>query len=196
MMKKIIASMLMATAILVAPAAVSAHVVVTPKEVGVAAFQTFTMSVPNEKDVPVTSLRLAMPDGIKEVAPTVKPGWDITTKKSGDNVTEIDWTGGTIPAGMRDDFTFSAQAPAKTATLQWKAYQTYQDGTVVLWDQKPAGNADDEGSANGPYSTTTVANDLENPATAPSKSGNTTGAYVLSGVAIFLAIVALASKRK
>ena len=198
-MRRILASVLTFLSVLVLPAVASAHVVVKPNEVGVGAFQTFTTSVPNEKEVPVTALRLVIPAGLKEVSPTVKPGWDVTTKKSGDAVTEIAWNGGSIPSGMRDDFTFSAQAPAKSTTLQWKAYQTYKDGTVVSWDQTPtSGEDDDDGSDKGPYSTTKVVNDLNNndTATDTTKSSSSTGAYILSGVALALAIVALVAKRK
>ena len=142
----------------------SAHVVVKPNQVGIAAFQTFTLGVPNEKDIPTTAVRLLIPDGLTSVSPNVKPGWTITIKKAEGNsakVTEIDWTGGNIPPGQRDDFLFSAQAPANATTLMWKAYQTYQDGTVVNWDQKPGNESGDDDSAPvGPYSQTKVINDL------------------------------------
>ncbi len=141
---------------------VFAHVVVGPAEVGVASFQTFTMGVPNEKDMPTTTLRLMIPEGLKSVSPNVKPGWTVSVKKTGDGdsakVLEIDWTGGSIPVGQRDDFLFSAQVPASEAKLLWKAYQTYQDGTVVAWDADPVTiKSGDEGT---PYSQTKVINDL------------------------------------
>lgn len=182
------------------PVTVSAHVVVSPSEVGAGAFQTFTTSVPNEKNVPTTALRLVIPDGLKEVMPTVKPGWKITVKKSGDDVTEIDWKGGSIPVGMRDEFTFSAQAPADATTLQWKVYQTYADKTVVSWDQTPtSGDEDDDSGSSGPYSTTKVINDLSDSASATNSSAsgnNQAGAYVLAGVALALAIMALLNQHK
>ena len=88
---------MLATVIAVAnPGLALAHVVVTPNEALTGAYETFTTSVPNEKDIPVTGVRLVIPDAIESVTPTVKPGWEIQTKKSGDKVTEINWTGGTI----------------------------------------------------------------------------------------------------
>lgn len=42
-----------------------AHVVVKPSQVGLAAFQTFTMGVPAEKGTPTTGLRLVMPESLK-----------------------------------------------------------------------------------------------------------------------------------
>jgi uncharacterized protein YcnI len=137
----------------------SAHVTIKPNQVGVGAFQTFTVGVPNEKDIVVTGVRLVMPSGLGEVSVTVKPGWTVQTQKSGDEVTEISWSGGSIPAEQRDDFTFSAQAPADPTDLQWKAYQTYEDGTVVSWDQDPAVSKDAVDNK-GPFSVTNVVNDL------------------------------------
>lgn len=134
-----------------------AHVVVKPAEVVSASFQTFTVSVPNEKDVAVTKVKVLIPSGVQHVSPTQKIGWTIATTKDssgeGAAVTAITWSGGTISAGLRDDFTFSAQAPSNTTELQWKAYQTYADGTTVAWDKAKAGGHDD---ASGPFSVTNV----------------------------------------
>lgn len=145
--------------------AVSAHVVVRPKEVLTASFQTFTMGVPNEKDIPTTGVRLVIPDGLNYVSPNVKPGWRIEIKKSGEGeeakVTEIIWTGGSIPVGQRDDFLFSAQVPSIETNMQWKAYQTYSDGTVVAWDQETTGGSHDSEDPNaGPYSETQIVDHL------------------------------------
>ncbi|HVO86567.1 MAG TPA: DUF1775 domain-containing protein [Candidatus Binatia bacterium] len=166
-----------------------AHVIVTPSTVGVAAFQTFSVSVPTEKDTPTTALKLLIPSGLNEVTPTVKPGWQIDTKKSGDTVTEIDWTGGSIPVGLRDDFTFNAEAPANATELHWKAYQTYGDGSVVSWDATPSGSDDATGDQ-GPYSITKVVNDLGTSTTTSSTSSNTL-AYAISTAALAIAFVAL-----
>jgi len=144
------------------------------------------------------------------VSPNVKPGWEINVKKEGDGedakVTEIDWTGGSIPSGQRDDFLFSAQVPADTTTLQWKAYQTYADGTQVSWDQKPQANMSDddreamEKKGLGPYSETKIVNDLKNQAMTDKNSMDKSNpkkdfatqfsmiAFALSAVALMVAL--------
>jgi uncharacterized protein YcnI len=147
-----------------------AHVIVRPAEVGVAAFQTFTIGVPNERENPTVGVKLLIPKGVAHVSPNVKPGWNIEIKRTGSGedalVTEIDWMGGSIPVGQRDDFLFSAQVPAEETTLQWKAYQTYSDGTVVSWDQSPDTKLSEveqekrERENLGSYSQTDVINDL------------------------------------
>jgi uncharacterized protein YcnI len=160
--KKVFISSSVVLSLLLCASPAFAHVVVRPNQVGTAAFQTFTVGVPNEKEVPTVGLRLVIPEGLKYVSPNVKPGWTIDVKKSGEGeeavVTEITWTSGKVPAGQRDDFVFSAQAPAEETSLQWKAYQTYESGEVVAWDQKPSSNHDDENVK--PYSETKVVNDL------------------------------------
>jgi uncharacterized protein YcnI len=148
---------------------VRAHVVVNPKSVGVASRQNFTISVPTEKEVATVGLRLVLPAEIKAVTPNVKQGWkiEVKSKPTGKKImdddgveidetieTEIVWTGGVIPPGQRDEFIFATQVPGSVTNLNWKAYQTYADNTVVAWDQTPGGGSE------RPYSVTQVTNDL------------------------------------
>jgi uncharacterized protein YcnI len=150
-------------------ATASAHVVVKPASVNTGSFQTFTVGVTSEKSVPTVGVRLVIPPGLNFVTPNVKPGWKIETKteSTGKTVTddngkqvaemrtvEIIWSGGSIPAGQRDEFVFSAQAPTSAGSLVWKVYQTYKGGSVVAWDQSPAGNA------RTPYSVTSVVREM------------------------------------
>jgi len=177
---------------LATPVAAFAHVVVTPNEALSGAYETFTTSVPNEKDIPVTGIRIVIPDSIESVTPTVKPGWEIELKKSGDKITEIIWTGGTIPAEQRDTFTFSAHLSEKTGDINWKAYQAYQDGTVVSWDQMPLED-DSHGSedeSKGPYSVTTVSDESKDAPIVKSSSPDVV-LYVMSIAALVLSIFTL-----
>lgn len=155
-----------------------AHVVVKPSEVGAAARVNFVVSVPTEENFPTTEVRLIIPEGLQSVRPNVKPGWNIRLVKDASDeakIKEIVWSGGSIPAEQRDEFVFSAQAPAKTGELIWKAYQTYQAGDVVAWDADPKlveqqpepQDGADLHSALKPYSVTKVINDLAPSATQP-----------------------------
>lgn len=194
-MKRIIMSIFAAiTGAVLLPSVALAHVVVTPNQAGVGQRLVFNVSVPNEKDVPVTMLKLDIPKGLNGVTPTVQAGWAIATDKNGDDVTAITWTG-TIPAGQREAFTFSAQAPATATELDWKAYQTYEDGTVVHWDQMPSDDHSEASDA-GPYSITKVTNDLAS--TAPAKTDTDTNPLplVLSGAAVVISLAALFLRRR
>jgi len=195
-MKKIVITAIgsiLSTALI--PASVFAHVVVTPDQAGIGQELIFNVSVPNEKNVAITKVRLVVPVGVQDVVPTVNPGWTIDTEGSPDAISAIDWTG-VIPVGQRGDFSFSAQVPAHSTQLDWKAYQTYADGTVVHWDQTPAGSDDATGNA-GPYSVTTVVNDLTHQTTSKeSGSSLPVFAILLSAFAIVISLLGIVAHRK
>ncbi len=168
----------------------SAHVTVKPGEVATAAYQTFTVSVPNEKDIPTTAVRVVVPSGVANVTPTQKSGWSIETKQDGENVSEITWKDGEIAEGLRDEFTFSAKTPAEPGNIEWKAYQTYSDGTVVAWDQAETG--DGHGDENkGPFSVTSVVADTS-PNTATSEEVARANSNAQRAMYIAIAAVAIA----
>ncbi|HSW96449.1 MAG TPA: YcnI family protein [Candidatus Saccharimonadales bacterium] len=195
-MKKILGVLISGISILLFAAPAFAHVVVTPKQVGIAAWQEFSMSVPSEKDNPTIGIKLLIPNGLKNVSPNVKPGWTINEVKNGSGegamVTEIDWGGGSIPPGQRDDFLFQAQVPTKETTLKWKAVQTYQDGSTMSWIHDETSNPEDD-SAPPPYSTTKVINDITNTQpTNSSDAGATKLPLQVSIVAISLSVASIA----
>jgi uncharacterized protein YcnI len=143
----------------------SAHVVVKPGEVLTSTYTTFNVGVPVEKDIATTRIKLDIPAGLGGVMPTLKPGWTIQVEKEGSGegavVKSITWSGNEIGAGYRDDFTFSAKTPDKPTELQWKAYQTYSDGSVVAWDltedaQPKKADGSPDFSKSGPFSVTKV----------------------------------------
>lgn len=136
-----------------------AHVTVSPKEALTASFQTFTVNVPNEKDLATIQIKLLLPDGLQHVLPTQKYGWHIDVDKNSNDQTSlaksITWSGSSIAVGLRDEFTFSAKTPDSPTQIQWKAYQTYSDGTIVAWDQDSQDSTTDN---SGPASVTTITN--------------------------------------
>ncbi len=136
----------------------SAHSTVTPSQTFTAKNETYAISVPTEKEVPTIAVRLLVPAELDRVTPLVKPGWRISiTKDAAGKVTQITWTGGSIPAGQKDLFQFSARAPQQPTTLVWKVYQTYQGGEIVAWDQDPNTPKEGEEKVSYPYSVTAVA---------------------------------------
>ena len=194
-MKKVLAHIALTFGLVFAlPAVAFAHVIVTPNQAGIGQELVFNVSVPNERTVDVTNVKLVIPKGVSDVSPTVIPGWTITTQSSNNNVTAINWSGN-IPVGQREDFSFGAQVPASPTQLDWKAYQTYADGTVVHWDQHPSGSDDAVGTA-GPYSVTNVVNDLNSNDTNSNNSNRATVALVFSVAALALSIGGLFIRRK
>lgn len=184
----------------------SAHVVVSPKQVLTAERATFAVSVPNEHDTPVVVVRLQIPEGLTSVRPYAKQGWNIETLKSGEGenvkVTEIKWTsaGATVPVDQKDDFLFGAKAPEKTTELKWKAYETYENGLVVAWDQEPS-----EAEGSKPYSVTKIVSETAqdtatkkaDQAAANANSIANRSMYVaISGVLLGLGGIFLATRKK
>jgi uncharacterized protein YcnI len=182
----------------------SAHITVQPGEALTADWLTFTVSVPNEKQLANTEIKLLIPAGVEHVTPTVKQGWQIAVQKDGEGeaatVKSITWSGGSIPSGFRDDFTFSGKTPDTAGDLQWKSYQTYADGSTVGWDlseseQPKQADGSPDFSTSGPYSVTAVASQpAESPATA--STADTTGAkdkwaLYIAGVAAVLSLLAI-----
>jgi uncharacterized protein YcnI len=213
--RKVALVSLLAGVLSLVPAGIaSAHVVVRPAEALTAGFQTFTVSTPNEKDVPSTSLKLLIPNGLKEVSPTAKPGWQIDVEKAGSgeqaNVTAITWSGSAIPVGFREDFTFSAQVPAKATELQWKAFQAYENGETIAWDlakdqQPKKTDGSPDFSKSGPFSVTKVTTETEadarlkqtEQATADAKIAAKRALYIgVAGLAVGLIGISLASRKK
>ena len=59
-------------------------------------------------------------------------------------MSEIDWSGGSIPVGQFGEFNVLAQGlPTGTNLLIFKAVQLYSDGTTVNWIQVPTKAAPD-----------------------------------------------------
>jgi uncharacterized protein YcnI len=194
-MQKKLSALLTMLAVFLVPAVASAHVIVTPSQAGIGQELVFNISSPNEQQTPIIKVTLDIPNGVSDVVPTVENGWTITTTTSGSGsnaeISSITWEGGQIPVGERTDFGFGAQVPAKATNLDWKAYQTYANGTVVHWDQTPAGSDDANGNA-GPYSITKVINDLTPTASSSNTAkANTTLPTVVAIAALVVAFAAL-----
>jgi uncharacterized protein YcnI len=215
-MKKIVLVLGVVFSLLLGATPAYAHVAVKPAQVGAAERVTFSVGVPTEEEDPTVQVRLVIPEGLQSVTPFVKPGWEIELKKTGEGeeakVTEIIWSGGSIPAERRDEFLFAAQAPADETALVWKAYQTYGDGDIVAWENSPEvikeytknnppKEGEDDHNAPRPYSETKVINDLKSsPSPATNTQGestsvagsqNNTTPMMLSVVALLLAAGAL-----
>lgn len=140
----------------------SAHVTVTPDSLPKGATAELTFRVPNEEsNATTTKIQLQIPTDhpIAQVLPRQLPGWTIAVKtttlatplKTDDGtfttaVSEIDWTGGTIPVGQYQDFQVSVDPlPKDTNQLAFKAVQTYSNGDVVRWiDVTQPGQPDPE----------------------------------------------------
>lgn len=125
-----------ATSLLLFSGIASAHVSVNPSTSTPGAWETYTIKIPVEKDIPTMKVSLKIPDVVdfKQYQPV--PDWKVTTEKdSSGKVSTITWTAINegISAGEFQMFNFVVQNPKEDASIAWDAYQYYNDGSIVEW---------------------------------------------------------------
>jgi uncharacterized protein YcnI len=186
-----------------------AHVTVDPSTAPKGAEITLGFRVPNEEATANTvKVQIFFPSDhpVLGVDPEETPGWTNQVHTAPLNppvntddgpitsyVSEVDWSGGSIPPGHFQEFyVLAQQLPTTTNQVVFKALQTYSDGTVVRWiELTPPGGPEPEHPA--PVLTLTApASD----APASSSGGSDTTAVagvilgaaglVLGGLALFL----------
>ncbi|GEO26524.1 YcnI family protein [Alicyclobacillus acidoterrestris] len=116
-----------------------AHVIVSPAQSTVGAWQEYTMRVPCEKTDATTKVVLKLPSDVQFQQYEPVAGWSVKTQKSGQ--TEIVTWQATSSAGIQPgqfmEFPFIATNPKQPTEIDWDAYQYYQDGTIVEWTGAP-----------------------------------------------------------
>jgi len=206
-------------------AAAEAHVTVSPSSLPQGTSDAIlTFRVPNESIVAnVTGLRVQFPltHPIVVVTPEAGSGWAVKVQTTHLSkplttddgtftsiVSEIDWSGGSIPIGQFGEFNVLAQGiPSGTDQLIFKAIQQYSDGTVVSWIQVPDRAAPNPahpapilalttaGRGSAASSSNTTAPSVSGPATATVSSGNShviaVVSLIVAGFAVLLALLAV-----
>src|SRR5919112_4066596 len=114
-----------------------AHVVVSPEEVRAGDYETLTVSVPTEKEIPTTEIRIEVPEGFLLSGVQPVPGWEYGFEEDGGVVKAVTFSGGEIRPREFHQFLVRAQAPEEPGEYPWKAIQTYEDGSVVEWVGPP-----------------------------------------------------------
>lgn len=191
----------------IAPIA-EAHVTVHPSESSTNAYEKYTVRIPVEKDAHTTKVELEVPDGINLISVQPMEDWDYQLKKDdNDMITSVTWTAADKGIGPNEfiEFPFIAANPSEPGEFSWKAYQTYDDGSVVEWNGAP--DADEpasvtkvvKGDAVSPHGNNTAGTDTAHEtADDQQTSGSGTSSWlpvILSVVAILLALISLFRKR-
>jgi uncharacterized protein YcnI len=129
----------------------SAHVSVAPNTSTTGAWETYTVKVPVEKDVPTTKFTLKAPAGVEIMSYQPVPGWKYSAEKDASGKVKsftFEATGEGILPGQFQQFTFVGKNPANATKAAWDAFQYYKDGSIVEW-------TGDEGSKT-PHSITNI----------------------------------------
>ena len=124
-------------AMLALAAPVWAHVTVSPEKVAAGDYETLTVSVPTEKEIPTTEIRVEVPEGFLLSGVQPVPGWEHSFEEDGGIVTAVTFSGGEIGPREFQQFLVQAQAPDEPGGYLWKATQTYEDGSKVEWTGAP-----------------------------------------------------------
>lgn len=187
----------------------SAHVTVVPKQSTTGAWETYTVKVPVEKDVPTTKITIKAPAGVEIKSYQPVPGWKYSDEKDAKGLVKsftFEATGEGILSGQFQQFTFVGKNPDNATKAAWDAFQYYKDGSIVEWSgdegsQSPhsitdivAGSTEDHHDANKTNQETQKTDKVE---TKPEKTGDSLP-LILSGLAVLLSLVAsvLALRKK
>lgn len=207
---------LLTAGLLASPA--SAHVTVSSPDATAGGYGKLVFRVPTESaNASTERLTVHLPTAMPFASVSAKPkiGWTVHTKKTKlpepvktsdltltKAITTVTWEAkddqAAIPPGAFDEFELSVGPfPKEGGTLVATATQVYTDGSVVRWDQKPKASG---GEAEHPAPTLKVAaagGSSAKPSPAPAQAaseqdGGDVVARVLGGVAVVLALAALA----
>ncbi|WP_281889169.1 YcnI family protein [Paenibacillus sp. YYML68] len=116
--------------------AASAHVTVQPSVTTQGSYEKFAVRVPTEKTIPTVKVEVKFPlDAVTISRFEPKPGWTYELTKDGDKISGVIWTAtaGGFGATEFGEFYMQGKVADSATSIVWKAYQTYQDGSVVEW---------------------------------------------------------------
>ncbi|MGA7356844.1 MAG: DUF1775 domain-containing protein [Candidatus Cybelea sp.] len=134
------------------PISIAAHVRVFPDsentQASACSFDTFIVRVPVERLAATVRVDVAVPKGVIVYAVQPKPPWHFDLQTTKGLVTRISWSGGHLMPHEFDEFAFLAATPKQPGTLNWDAWQYYDDGTIVSWTGPT--------NADTPHSITTI----------------------------------------
>jgi uncharacterized protein YcnI len=164
-----------------------AHVGITPTSAPKGSDAVLAFTVPDESDTASTvTVAVFFPTDHPIADALVEPiaGWTAKVEMmhvakaiktdSGsvnDAVKSVTWTGGHIVPGDFQQFKVSVGLPSDASSLEFKALQTYSDGTLVSWiEDTPAGGPEPDHPA--PVLTLTAAEDATG-GTTPTSAGGT-----------------------
>jgi periplasmic copper chaperone A len=106
---------------------------------------------------PTTAVTVLLPEGVQAARPMAKAGWKTEPKTQTlatpyeshgktitQNVTQITWSGASVPANFYDEFVFQVKLPQKTGPLWFKVLQTCEQGKNE-WVEVPSSGTSTKG---------------------------------------------------
>ena len=98
-------------------------------------WETYTLNVPTETEVPTVQVRLLVPRDFEIEMIEHSPLWQITRSRDERGyIREVTWSGSSIPPQTFAEFKLLVRNPATPGTYLWKIEQYYQDGNTATWE--------------------------------------------------------------
>jgi uncharacterized protein YcnI len=98
-------------------------------------WETYTLNVPTETEVPTVQVRLLVPRDFEIEMIEHSPLWQITRSRDERGyIREVTWSGSSIPPQTFAEFKLLVRNPASPGTSLWKIEQYYQDGNIATWE--------------------------------------------------------------
>lgn len=128
-----------------------AHIVLEQKSAPAASYYKASFMVGHGcEGSPTTRISISIPDGVVNVKPMPKPGWQVQArvetlpkpyqlhgKTFTEGVTQVTWTGGPLVDANYDEFVMLTRLPDAPGTLYFKIVQTCEQGET-RWVEIPA----------------------------------------------------------
>lgn len=175
-----------------------AHAVVVPAASTTRAYETYTLRVPNEKDVPTTRVEIRFPPEVFVVSFAETSGWELRVERDETGRAIGAAWAGTLPPHRFVELKFVAVNPTEATTLVWPVDQVYagpEGEEVVRW----AGPADSDFPASRTEIRSPAAASGERSAAAtesrPERSVLTPIALLVSTIALVVSLGVLRSRR-
>ena len=98
-------------------------------------WETYTLNVPTETEVPTVQVRLLVPREFEIEMLEHNQVWQITrTRDARGYIRDVTWSGSSIPPQTFAEFKLLVRNPTAPGTYVWNIEQSYQDGTVATWE--------------------------------------------------------------
>ena len=123
---------------LLLPAAVHAHVSITPRESTHGATEKYVIRIPTEGKVATTGADIEFPAGVIVETIQAPAGWKYEVKRQDDRIVSMAIQADVKP-GEFIEVGFVARNPRTGDRIVWILRQRFADGTVTDWTTAPNG---------------------------------------------------------
>jgi uncharacterized protein YcnI len=98
-------------------------------------WETYTLNVPTETDMPTVAVRLFVPPEFEVEMIGHAPLWQISKNRDARGyIHEITWSGSQIPPQTFAELKLLVRNPKTVGLYVWKIEQVYEDSSTAIWE--------------------------------------------------------------